>query len=306
MLEMNIQKATDLITLTDLSTEDIDIILDRGDHWADFNNSKISALPQKFNNPIVSNLFFEPSTRTRCSFEVAAKKLGFYVLNFDNKASSTQKGETLYDTLRTLEAMNVQVAVIRTSEETVLTDIATKVDLSIINAGAGSNEHPTQALLDLLTMRQHFGKLRGLKVAIIGDIKYSRVARSNILALEKYGAEVLLAGPDVLMPEEDMGSHTKKLSADEAASEADVVMMLRLQKERHKERITDTSSYFQDFGLTKERFSKMQEHAVIMHPAPFNRGIEIADEFIEHPRSLIYKQVSNGVAIRMAILERAL
>ncbi len=306
MLTVPIQKATDLITLSDLSSEDINIILDRGDHWADKLNSKVSFGPRKIDNPIVANLFFESSTRTRFSFEVASKKLGFHVLNFDHKVSSTQKGETLYDTLKTLEAMGVQIVIIRTSEETILSDIASKVKLAVINAGAGSNEHPSQALLDLATIRQHFNRLEDLKVAIIGDIKYSRVARSNILALEKYGSRVLLAGPDALMPDEILGNHTQRVSADEAVAQADVVMLLRLQKERHKELVTDTSSYFKDFGLTMERFAKMQEHAVIMHPAPFNRGVEIADELIECPRSLIYKQVSNGVAIRMAILERAL
>jgi aspartate carbamoyltransferase catalytic subunit len=302
------KKRKDLISLKDLELKEIQSILDRGDHWSDHLNSRFSIIPRTVDNPIVSNLFFESSTRTRFSFEVAAKKLGFHVLNFEPQNSSVQKGETLYDTLRTLESMGTNAAIIRTSEENILQEVAPLLELAVINAGAGANEHPTQGLLDILTMRQHFGKLNGLKVAIIGDIKHSRVANSNIIALAKFNAKVFLAGPENLLPSENselLGSHTEIVDVDDAVKEADVVMMLRLQRERHAlSNVAD--NYFRDYGLSQKRFSLMQNHAMIMHPAPFNRGVEIDGDLVEHPRSLIYKQVSNGVAIRMAVLERAL
>ncbi len=310
--------AKDLILLKDLSKEEISNILDRGDYWADSLNSRFTNIPRSIDNPVVCNLFFETSTRTRFSFEVAAKKLGFHVLNFDPKTSSTEKGETLYDTLRTLEAMKVSVAIIRSPEEGILQEIASKLDMSVINAGAGANEHPSQGLLDLLTMRQHFGRIEGLKVAIIGDIKHSRVANSNIIGLSKFGAQIMLAGPKEWMPETYSSLFYEP---DEAVSKADIVMLLRVQKERHtlkqnfEIREDGTfiireggveSSYFERYGLSQNRFERMQAHAVIMHPAPFNRCIEIDGDLVENPRSLIYKQVSNGVAVRMAVLERAL
>lgn len=298
----------DLILLKDLSKEEITSILDRSDYWADNPNSRISSAPKSVDNPIICNLFFEPSTRTRFSFEVAAKKLGYHVLNFDPKASSTEKGETLYDTLRTFEAMGVAATIIRTSEENILQEVAPQVQVSVINAGAGANEHPTQGLLDLLTMRQHFGKIEGLKVAIVGDIKHSRVANSNIVGLGKFGASVMLAGPAAWLPKPDselLGDHVTVVDVNEAMQAADVVMMLRVQKERH----TLTShydNYLEDYGLNKERFNMMQSHAIAMHPAPFNRGVEIDGDLVEHARSMIYKQVNNGVAVRMAVLERSI
>jgi len=302
------KKRKDLISLKDLELNEIQGILERGEYWSDHLNSRFSIIPRTVDNPIVSNLFFESSTRTRFSFEVAAKKLGFHVLNFEPQNSSVQKGETLYDTLRTLESMGTNAAIIRTSEENILQEVAPLLELAVINAGAGANEHPTQGLLDILTMRQHFGKLNGLKVAIIGDIKHSRVANSNIIALGKFSAQVFLAGPENLLPSQDselLGPHTQIVPVDYAVQEADVVMMLRLQRERHAlSNVAD--NYFRDYGLTKERFSLMPDHAMIMHPAPFNRGVEIDGDLVEHPRSLIYKQVSNGVAVRMAVLERAL
>lgn len=295
-----------LLSLKELEIEDIENLLERGAFWAEQINSRITHSVKALDNPIICNLFFESSTRTRFSFEVAAKKLGYHVLNFHPSTSSTQKGETLYDTLKTLEAMGVKVAIIRTSEETILNDIASKLNLSIINAGAGSNEHPTQGLLDLLTIKNHFGRIEELKVSIIGDIRHSRVANSNIIALNKFKAEILLAGPPELLPDpRQIEEKVTFVDADTAVKEADVVMMLRLQKERHKG-IQCFDSYFEEYGLNLNRFSLMKQNAVIMHPAPFNRNIEIHDDLVEHPRSLIYKQVSFGVAIRMAVLERAL
>lgn len=298
----------DFILLSDLSKEEITTILDRGDYWAANPNSRLSSSPKSVDNPVICNLFFEPSTRTRFSFEVAAKKLGYHVLNFDPKAASTEKGETLYDTLKTFEAMGVNAAIIRTSEENILQEIADKVEVSIINAGAGANEHPSQGLLDLLTMRQHFGDIEGLKVAIIGDVKHSRVANSNIIALGKFGAKVMLSGPEVWMPLPSSGllnDHVSITNVDEAVAEADVVMLLRVQRERHT--LTNAfDNYLDEYGLNKKRFNSMQKHAVIMHPAPFNRGIEIDGDLVEDEKSLIYKQVANGVAVRMAILERSI
>jgi len=312
----SLKKYRGLLSLNDLELPEIEQILDRGDYWSEEANFRITYNSKVIDNPIVCNLFFESSTRTRFSFEVAAKKLGYHVLNFEANTSSTQKGETIYDTMRTLEAMGVNMAIIRTREETLLQDLAPKFNMAFINAGAGSNEHPSQGLLDILTMRQRFGSLKDLKVAIIGDIKYSRVANSNIIALKKFGAKILLAGPDGLLPETHsplLCEHTKIVTVDEAVKEADVVMMLRVQRERHPRKDDfdwDTAEgrkkYFLEYGLTRSRFNRMQDHAVIMHPAPFNRGIEIDDELVEHPRSLIFRQVRNGVAIRMAILERAL
>lgn len=291
----------DLILLKDLSTEEINHLLDRGDFWADNPNSTISSAPRTVANPVIVNLFFEPSTRTRFSFELAAKKLGYHVLNFDARNSSTTKGETLYDTLRTFEAMGVNTAIIRTQEEGILQEIAPQVEVSLINAGAGANEHPTQGLLDLLTIRQEFGHLEGLKVAIIGDVKHSRVANSNIVALSKFGAAISLAGPEQWMPTE-IDSNVQISSVDDALNDADVVMMLRVQSERHA--LTNTiDNYLESYGLNKTRFAKLKDNTIVMHPAPFNRGIEIDGDLIERSNSRIYRQVANGVAIRMAVLE---
>lgn len=307
-------KTKDLITLKDTSLDEINEILDRGDYWSQDANFRITNSSKVIDNPLVCNLFFENSTRTRFSFEVAAKKLGYHLINFEPSSSSTAKGETTYDTLRTLEAMGVNIAIVRTKEEDLLSEFAPKLSTTFINAGAGANEHPTQGLLDMLTIRQHFGQIEGLKVAIIGDVKYSRVANSNIVGLNKFGAEVLIAGPETLLPEPDqLEKNSKIVSIDEAVNGADVVMMLRVQRERHPRRADfswDTeegrNAYFQEYGLTKERFSKASPHAIIMHPAPFNRGVEIDGDLVEDERSHIFKQVKNGVAIRMAILERAL
>jgi aspartate carbamoyltransferase catalytic subunit len=295
-----------LLSLRELNFEDINAVLDRADYWAEKSHSRISHIPRVFDNPIICNLFFESSTRTRFSFEVAAKRLGYHVLNFHPQSSSTQKGETVYDTLKTLEAMGIKVAIIRTAEEDLLQEIAPRMNLAVINAGAGANEHPTQGLLDLLTIRQHFGHVESLKIAIIGDIKHSRVANSNMVALERFGAKVLLSGPQAWMPPGSLPRNTKIVNIDEAVKEADVVMLLRVQRERHRNEENGEQDYLTHYGLSKERARQMKDHAVIMHPAPFNRGVEIDDSLIESERSLIYRQVANGVAVRMAVLERAL
>ncbi len=296
-------KPKHLLSISDLTLEEIEALLDRGDYWAHKPNRDLSCSPKLDRNPIICNLFFEASTRTRFSFEVAAKRLGYYVLNFHPFNSSVQKGETLYDSIKTLEAMGVSVAVIRTPEEQGLEEIAQNTKVSIINAGDGSNQHPSQALLDLLTLRQHFGRIDGLRIAIIGDIKHSRVAQSNIGALGLFDTKILLSGPPQLLPDrKHLPKHTEIVSVDEAIENADVVMMLRVQKERHLGSLA-LDNYLEHYGLNKQRALRMPKHAMIMHPAPFNRGIEIDGDLVEGPRSLIYCQVSNGIAIRMAILE---
>lgn len=292
-----------LLGVRDLSKEEIVAILDRGDFWS----RQTNPIGMPLQNATICNLFFEPSTRTRFSFEVAAKKLGSHVLNFYPSSSSTEKGESIYDTIKTLEAMGVNIAIVRLSDGNLLEEIASKVNLSIINAGDGVHEHPTQCLLDLLTIRQHFGQIEGLKVSIIGDIKHSRVAHSNMHALSKFGNEVMFAGPAEFLPDEsELTANSRIVSVDEAVREADVVMMLRVQLERHADRYGDmVDSYLNEYGLSMDRFNTMKPEAVIMHPAPFNRDVEIAAELVESDRSLIYKQVANGVAVRMAVLERA-
>jgi len=289
-----------LIGLKSLSKDTIAALLDRAQWWAERPNEWCDLLRGR----TVANLFFEPSTRTRFSFEVAAKRLGADVLNFSAATSSVQKGESLYDTLRTLEAMGVAAAVVRLAETGALEKLAPRLTMRLVNAGDGTGEHPTQALLDLLTIRQHFGRLEGLTVAIIGDIRHSRVARSNLYALTKFGARVLFAGPEHLMWH-GHGGLAEVVSVDEAVETADVVMMLRVQRERHADPAGVPEDYLARYGLTVERARRMKPHAVILHPAPVNRGVEIADELVEDPRSLIFRQVTNGVAVRMAVLERA-
>ncbi|WLR43603.1 aspartate carbamoyltransferase catalytic subunit [Bacillus carboniphilus] len=285
-----------LLTMSKLTIEEIDqILIDaeayrKGDGW----KSK--------NSLFVANLFFEPSTRTRFSFEVAEKKLGLNVLNLEDSNSSTQKGETLYDTVKTIEAIGSDALVIRHSQDHYFQEIIDHVSIPILNAGDGCGHHPTQTLLDLLTMKQEFGSLSGLTVAIIGDIRHSRVARSNAETLTRLGAQVLLAAPDEWIDDSVLGEY---VSIDQAISQSDVVMMLRIQRERHEHGTTQIK-YLDFFGLTKERASKMKNSSIIMHPGPFNRGIEIDSDLVEAPQSRIFKQKRNGTFVRMAVLKRAL
>lgn len=294
-----------LISLAELSRNEILNILERADYWSSRRDDEMTDSLKSLNKPVVCNLFFEPSTRTRFSFEVAAKRLNLHVLNFDYKSSSAQKGETFYDTIRTLESMGVGIAIVRSAEEYLLAEIADKIKTtSLINAGAGTSEHPTQALLDLMTIKKEFGGFEGLKVSIIGDVKHSRVAKSSLHALHRFGAELSLCGPEVFIPERtSFPFEIKVLSMEEALCSADVIMLLRIQNERHN---ISLGHYRDQFGLTSARVSLMKPHARVMHPAPFNRGVEIDDELVESDRSLIFKQVANGVAVRMAVLERAI
>lgn len=257
----------------------------------------------------VANLFFEPSTRTRASFEIAERRLGAEVLNFTEECSSLTKGESIYDTIRTLEAMGVSAAVIRLTDNHLLNDIQHRVSLSMVNAGAGHREHPTQALLDVLTMQEHFGSVNGLTVGIIGDIAHSRVVGSHMHLLPRLGARLMIAGAGCMMerPEDPIPHSVIRSTVDDIVAEADVVMMLRVQHERHAQQMQMTvEEYHQSYGLTKERAKRMNRGAMIMHPAPVNRGVEIDSELVESAQSLIMQQVTNGVYVRMAVLEAIL
>lgn len=287
-----------LLGLQQLDADEILSILDRAAYWEQHAEKVHDKLKGKF----AANMFFENSTRTRFSFEVAEKRLGAEVINFSAAASSVQKGESIYDTVRTLESMGIDVGIIRLKPIGVLAELAERIKVPLINAGDGNNEHPTQALLDLYTMRKQFGDIRGLNVAIVGDILHSRVARSNLYALRKLGAKVNFCAPtNMVAPELD----APYISIDEALK-ADVIMMLRVQLERHeKGMIASAEQYREQYGLTVERARQIASHAIIMHPAPVNRNVEIDDELVEHPQSRIFPQMENGVPVRMAVIERA-
>ncbi|MFC5450155.1 aspartate carbamoyltransferase catalytic subunit [Paenibacillus aestuarii] len=287
--------------LKGLSSGEIMSILDRAAYWEQSPAKVTNQLQGKF----VSNLFFENSTRTRFSFELAQKRLGADVLNFSAAESSVQKGESIYDTVRTLESMGIDAGVIRLKPVGVLAELAEKIKVPLINAGDGNNEHPTQALLDFYTMRKQFGEIKGLTVSIIGDILHSRVARSNLWGLLALGAKVQFCAPDSMKAPE-LAAYAPYVSFDEALK-ADVVMMLRVQLERHdKGIIRSAEEYREQYGLTVERASRMAPHAIIMHPAPVNRNVELDDELVEHEKSKIFTQIAHGVPVRMAVIERAL
>lgn len=292
-------KQRSLLGLKDLDAAEIESILDRAAHWEQQPVKLNPVLQGKF----VANMFFENSTRTRFSFEMAQKRLGAEVMNFAAAASSVEKGESIYDTVKTLESMGIDAGVIRLKPIGMLADIAANVKVPLINAGDGNNEHPTQALLDLYTMRKQFGSLKGLNVSIIGDVEHSRVARSNLWALRKFGANVQFCAPSNMQAADLDAPY---VSIDEAIR-ADVVMMLRVQLERHAGSVMSSAeAYREGYGLTVERAKQIASHAIIMHPAPINRGVEIDSELVEHPQSRIFPQMSNGVPIRMAVMERAL
>lgn len=255
----------------------------------------------------VCSLFVEDSTRTRLSFEHAAKKLGADVLTFTATGSSMAKGETLYDTVQTLNAMGIDAIVVRHRENGIPFQIAQWVDVPVLNGGDGSRAHPTQALLDLLTMRQHFGRLNGLTVTIVGDLAHSRVMRSLVSCLPTVGITVRLAAPLSLMPD-DVGSMQVQAftDLDEALEGADVVYLLRIQHERMADRFENLPAYVDAYGLTEERFARLRDDVVVMHPGPVNREVEMASAVADDPRCLMLNQVRNGVAIRMAALDWAI
>lgn len=249
----------------------------------------------------VINLFFEPSTRTHYSFNAAEQNLGMIVTNFNVISSSVKKGESIYDTIKTLDCMGYDAMVIRHPNNNYYDELIGRINAPILNGGDGTGNHPTQSLLDLMTIKQEFGSFDGLKIAIVGDVAHSRVAHTNINIMERLGMEVYISGPS----EFDDGSGDY-IDFEEAIEHMDIIMLLRVQHERHSDDIDlCVKEYHQKFGLTEERVSKMKEHAIIMHPAPFNRGVEIADEVVECEKSRIFKQMENGVYTRMAVLKRA-
>jgi aspartate carbamoyltransferase catalytic subunit len=292
-----------LLGLEGVSKEDITLILDTADSFFGVLQREIKVVPTLRGKTIV-NLFYENSTRTRISFELAEKRLSASPLNFSASTSSVNKGETLLDTIQNIEAMKIDMVVVRHGSAGVPSFLTKCTDAVIINAGDGLHEHPTQALLDMMTIRQKLGKLEGLKVAIIGDIFHSRVARSNAWAMTTMGMNVVLCGPPTLLPQhpESLGVPvTDRL--DEALDGADVVMLLRLQMERQASGAFPTiREYRGRYGLDLEKLSKLKENVLIMHPGPINRGIELASDVADGPRSVILEQVTNGVAVRMAVL----
>jgi aspartate carbamoyltransferase catalytic subunit len=287
----------DLLAIDSLSDDQIATILKRAEHWFAENRAGHSA--DRLAGTLVFNLFYENSTRTAMSFAAAAHRLGAAPVFLPVEQSSIKKGETFEDTARTLNAMRPDCLVIRHRENGAPAAVALVMDCPVVNAGDGTNEHPTQALLDAATIHRHFGQVDGLKVAICGDIRHSRVARSNAKLLPRLGAEVRLAGPPRMMPD-----GIPPLTIDEAIDGADVVMMLRIQRERLEDDYDVPGEYLELYGLTAERLARASPQAVVMHPGPMNRGIEIDSTIADDPvRSLITLQVEMGVAVRMATLE---
>jgi aspartate carbamoyltransferase catalytic subunit len=278
--------------------------LDRASYFSQLKSRK-SYYPKILDGHIIANLFFENSTRTRFSFEVAAKRLGAQVLNFDSESSSLAKGETLYDTLRTFESLGIDVGIIRHSDDQYIESLRDKHSFQVINAGAGKYEHPSQSLLDLFTIREEFNTLDNLTITICGDVSNSRVAKSNIKALQKFkNNRIILSGPPELMPKKDeLDNSCEVMPLDQALNVSDVLMFLRVQHERHHLFELDTSKYNEQFGLNNTRMKHVKKETIIMHPGPFNREVEISSSLIEHPQSRIFKQMENGVYTRMAILE---
>ncbi|AEE92568.1 aspartate carbamoyltransferase, catalytic subunit [Tepidanaerobacter acetatoxydans Re1] len=292
-----------LLGLEHIKKSDIELILDTADSFKEILDRDVKKVPTLRGKSIV-NLFYEPSTRTRTSFELAGKYLSADTINFTSSASSVQKGETLKDTAKTLEMMGIDAVVIRHSSSGAANYLCNHVKASVINAGDGTHEHPTQALLDMLTVRERKGTLSGLKVAIFGDILHSRVARSNIFGFTKMGSDVYVAGPSTLMPV-DIEKTGAKLAAtvEEAVENADVVIALRIQLERQKKGLFPTvREYCKFFGLNKEKLDLAKKDALLLHPGPVNRGIELTSEIIDGSQSVINEQVKSGVAVRMAVL----
>ncbi|MEL6955530.1 MAG: aspartate carbamoyltransferase catalytic subunit [Pseudomonadota bacterium] len=298
-------KGPHLLGLMGLDPLQLTSILDKADHYAELARAGQRGAPRLAQKTVI-NLFFENSTRTMSSFEIAAKRLGADVVNMPVAASSVKKGETLIDTAMTLNAMKPDVIVIRHSASGGVKLLSRKVDCAVINAGDGMHEHPTQGLLDTLTIRREKGRIEGLKVAICGDIAHSRVARSTTYALHQLGARVRLAGPRTLIPGDatDWGAEGVFTDFDAALDGVDVVMMLRLQLERMDGGfLPSRREYFRFFGLTQARLKLAEPDALVMHPGPMNRGIEIESAIADGPRSVITEQVEMGVAVRMAVLD---
>lgn len=293
----------DLLGLEYLSKEDIELLLDTADSFREVLDRKIKKVPALRGKTVV-NLFYEPSTRTRVSFEVAAKRLSADVINIATETSSVKKGETLNDTGRNIEALKADIIVVRHNCSGAAAMLARNVNISVVNAGDGWHEHPTQGLLDIFTLRKKLGRIEGLNVSIVGDIAHSRVARSNIWGLNKLGAKVTVCAPDILIPPDiDKMGVTVTSDIDEALKNADAVNVLRMQFERDDQgAFPKQLEYFKNFGITEERLKKAKKGIVVMHPGPINRGVEISSEIADGANSVILEQVTNGIAIRMAVL----
>jgi aspartate carbamoyltransferase catalytic subunit len=292
-----------ILGIATLSATDVVTVLDLGERFLEIATRPIKKVPTLRGKTVI-NLFLEPSTRTRTSFEIAAKRLSADAINISGAASSTSKGETLMDTARNLDAMSPDVVVVRHAQAGAAEMLASRLSAGIVNAGDGAHEHPTQALLDCSTIRAHKGKIEGLTVAICGDITHSRVARSNIFALTKLGAKVRVAGPRTLLPPglEELGV-TVFDRLEPALEGTDVVMMLRIQTERMGTGLLpNTREYSRYFGLNDRRLALANPDAIVMHPGPMNRGVEIEPSVADGPRAVILDQVARGVAIRMAVL----
>jgi len=293
----------DLLGLEDLARDEIELILDTADSFKEVLTREVKKVPTLRGKTVVL-LFLEPSTRTRTSFELAAKRLSADTVSIASSSSSIVKGESLTDTAKNIEAMNIDAIVLRHSSEGSARMLSQQINAAVINAGDGCHEHPTQALLDIMTIREKKQAIDGLKVSIIGDISHSRVARSNIWGLKKLGAQVTVCGPATLMPR-DIESLGVKVCYDinEAIKDADVVNVLRLQLERQKEHLLPSiREYIRLFGIDKERLSVAKKDVLILHPGPVNRGIELSVDVADSPEALILNQVTNGIAVRMAVL----
>src|SRR3954467_10310602 len=292
-----------LLGLEELSADEIRFVLDTADSFKEVSTRSIKKVPA-LRGRVVVNAFFEDSTRTRTSFALAGQRLSADIIDFSEKTSSTNKGETLINTARTIEAMGVDIMVVRHKAAGSAQYLSRNVKCSVVNAGDGAHEHPTQGLLDVYTMRERFGRIEGLKVAIVGDIANSRVVRSNLWGLLKLGAEVILVGPPTLLPRafESLGARVVH-DFDAVIGEVDVVNMLRVQFERIKSSQFPTVREFTSlYGLTADRFARCKKGVFVMHPGPMNRGIEISSAIADGPQSGILTQVTNGLAVRMAVL----
>ena len=292
-----------LLSVADLGSEGIEDVLQLTENFVEVSERAIPKVPALRGKTVVS-LFYEDSTRTRLSFETAAKRLSADTMNFSVSSSSVKKGESVRDTVETVAAMGVDAMIVRHSSAGVPWQVANWVDVAVVNAGDGWHEHPTQALLDCYTIRERRGSLEGLRVAIVGDVKHSRVARSNVLAFSLLGAEVTLVAPPTLLPPSLAGwpvsvSH----DLDDVLPKADVVYLLRMQRERQTEALLPSlREYTALYGLTRDRARLLADDALVMHPGPMNRGVEIAAEVADLPGAVITRQVANGVAVRMAVL----
>jgi aspartate carbamoyltransferase catalytic subunit len=294
---------THLLGLGDLSPEIMTAVLDSAGSFAEISERSVKKVPTLRGKTVV-NLFLEPSTRTRVSFELAAKRLSADTLSISGSASSVVKGESLLDTARTLAAYAPDIIVLRHKAAGAAHLLTQHIDASLVNAGDGAREHPTQGLLDLYTARKHFGALKGLNVTIIGDVAHSRVARSGIIGFAKMGSQVTVCGPPTMVPQgvEALGCSVT-YNREEAVRNADVIMLLRIQKERLSEELFPSDrEYRRLYGVDRDVLSKVPSHAMIMHPGPVNRGVELCPDVADGPRSLILDQVRNGLAVRMAVL----